>query len=83
MPNTSYKQQKEDFVSGLSGGSAAEVNIIAAVTIVRPTTPTLALMMTSQNEANHLSRHRRLLACGPSFRLANCSSSNMASLPSR
>ena len=36
MPETaSYKQQKEDFVSNLSGGSVAEVNVIAAVTIVR------------------------------------------------
>ena len=34
--SATYKQQKEDFVSNLSGGSVAEVNVISAVIIVRP-----------------------------------------------
>ncbi len=32
---TSYKQQKEDFVSNLSGGSVSEVNHVTAVAAVR------------------------------------------------
>ena len=33
---TSYKQLKEDFVSGLSGGSVTEINYVTAVAPVRP-----------------------------------------------
>lgn len=35
MPDTaSYKQQKEDFVSNLSGGSVAEINYVTSVAAV-------------------------------------------------
>lgn len=30
----SYKKQKEDFVSGLSGGSVAEINYVTSVAVV-------------------------------------------------
>lgn len=32
---TSYKQMKEDFVSGLSGGSVSEINYVTAIGPVR------------------------------------------------
>jgi hypothetical protein len=36
---TSYKQLKEDFVSGLTGGSVTEINYVTAVAPVRPLRP--------------------------------------------
>lgn len=35
-PATSYKQQKEAFVSNLSGGSVAEINYVTSVAAVCP-----------------------------------------------
>lgn len=62
--STSYKQQKEDFVSGLTGGSVAEINYVTAVAPVRSVFrhPTPRFLMIMETNAT-----RRLIDRGSSL----------------